>query len=294
MGTANLSPPGEAYPGPRKTLLFRIESVNLDPEGRNESKSGLTQLDSNLKEIAHLDRFLEKTTFVNHAPVFGDRSGLTLFDGAPLVEIKQWPRSLPLGARDRSFGEHGTAYMLCQQELRPNQYVSTNVVYAGTRQRCALRVEEDDGGAWTASLRDNETASVVGILAEGSVVGHISQPGSKAGRLVIWKKSAPVEELRWIPDSSCGTVDSTTADMWRYAVFASNNCYDTKGFLELLGVQQNTSSAGRWMVFDRKSKSALVDRLLSKNARVALSPDGLRYASFEAGELRIYSLPGAH
>jgi len=25
--------------------------------------------------------------------------------------------------------------------------------------------------------------------------------------------------------------------------------------------------------------------------RAALSPDGLRYASFEAGELRIYSLP---
>jgi hypothetical protein len=31
--------------------------------------------------------------------------------------------------------------------------------------------------------------------------------------------------------------------------------------------------------------------LFSRNGRAPLSPDGLHYASFEAGELRIYSLP---
>ena len=171
--------PGEANPGPRDTLLFRFEWVNLDPEGRNESKSGLTQLDANLREVVHLDRFLEKTTFVDHAPVFGDSSRLALFNGVPLTEMRRWPRSLPQGARDRSFGEHGTAYMVCQQELRPNEYVSTNVVCAGAKQRCAMRVEDDDGGAWTVSLRDNETASIIGILADGSVVGHVGHPKAK-------------------------------------------------------------------------------------------------------------------
>jgi len=214
-GNGELVAPGEVSPGPLDTLLFRIESVNLDPEGRNESKSGLAQLDASLKEIVHLDSFLEKTTFVDHAPVFGDPSGLALFNGAPLIEIRRWPRSVPQGVRDRSFGEHGTAYMVCQQELRPNEYVSTNVVYAGAKQRCAMKVEADDGGEWTVSLRDNETASIIGILADGNVVGHISQPESKAGRLVIWKKNRPTEVLRWIPDSSCGSIDSATADMSR-------------------------------------------------------------------------------
>ena len=172
-GNGELVAAGEANPGPRNTLLFRIESVNLDPEGRTESRSGLTQLDVKLKDLVHLDGFLEKTTFVDHAPIFGDPSGLVLFEGAPLTEIRRWPRNLQQGARDRSFGEHGTAYMVCQQELRPNEYVSTNVVYARAKQRCAMRVEADDGG-WTVSLRDNETASIIGIMADGSVVGHIS------------------------------------------------------------------------------------------------------------------------
>jgi hypothetical protein len=34
-----------------------------------------------------------------------------------------------------------------------------------------------------------------------------------------------------------------------------------------------------------------VNQRFPKNGRAALSPDGLHYASFEAGELRIYSLP---
>jgi hypothetical protein len=34
----------------------------------------------------------------------------------------------------------------------------------------------------------------------------------------------------------------------------------------------------------------LVNRSFPKNGRAALSPDGLHYASFEANELRIYTL----
>ena len=37
---------GEATSGPRGTLLFRIQSVNLDQEGRKESKSGVLLLDA--------------------------------------------------------------------------------------------------------------------------------------------------------------------------------------------------------------------------------------------------------
>jgi hypothetical protein len=44
-------------------------------------------------------------------------------------------------------------------------------------------------------------------------------------------------------------------------------------------------------VFDRATKTPIADRLFPRNGRAALSPDGLHYASFEAGELRIYSLP---
>jgi hypothetical protein len=51
------------------------------------------------------------------------------------------------------------------------------------------------------------------------------------------------------------------------------------------------SDNGRWIVFDRKSQTPLVNRSFPRNGRAALSPDGSRYASFEAGELHIYLLP---
>jgi hypothetical protein len=46
----------------------------------------------------------------------------------------------------------------------------------------------------------------------------------------------------------------------------------------------------RWFVFDRRSQIPLVNRAFPKNSRAALSPDENHYASFEANELRIYSL----
>jgi hypothetical protein len=48
------------------------------------------------------------------------------------------------------------------------------------------------------------------------------------------------------------------------------------------------------MIFDAKEQKALVDRTTRENSPMALSLDGLHYASFEAGELRIYSLAGGN
>ncbi len=67
---------GEATTGPNGTLLFRIQSVNLDKEGRNESKSSVLLLDANLQDITRIDRFLDQTTLVGHALIF--QEGFTL------------------------------------------------------------------------------------------------------------------------------------------------------------------------------------------------------------------------
>lgn len=273
---------GEAMAGPGGTLLFRLQSVNLDKEGRSESKSGILLLDANLQDVARLDRFLEQTTFINHDLVF--QQGFTLgqsrtydvLDGAPPSQIKQWKQDWPLDARDRKFGERGIAYMTCQQEVRPNEYVSTGIVYAGARQRCTMNAEGEDGTTWEVRLRDDDTAQILGILVDGSVAGQVSVKESKAGQLVIWKKDQATELLPWIPKDYCGSVQSATADMSRYATFAT--CDDR-------------SDNGRWIVLDRKSQTPIVSRQFPKNGRAALSPDGSRYASFESGELRIYLLP---
>ncbi len=137
---------GEATSGPRGTLLFRIQSVNLDQEGRNESKSGVLLLDAKLRDIARIDRFLEQTTFVDHALVFqegftlGQSRTYDILNGSLPLQTKRWQQDWPIDARDRRFGEHGLAYMVCQQELKPNEYVSTGVVYAGAKQRCKMTV----------------------------------------------------------------------------------------------------------------------------------------------------------
>ena len=138
-----------------------------------------------------------------------------------------------------------------------------------------MTAEGDDHSIWKVPLRDGETAEILGLLAEGSVVGHVSGKETKGGQLVIWKKDQASEVLPWIPKDFCGSVQSATADMSRYAAFAT--CDDR-------------SDDGRWFVFDRRSQTPLVNRAFPKNGRAALSPDGSRYASFESGELRIYSL----
>jgi hypothetical protein len=278
---------GKATAGPGGTLLFGIQSVNLNKEGTNESKSGVLLLDENLHDVTRIDRFLEQTTFNDHALVFqegftlGQSRAYDILDGSPPLQTKRWQQDWPMDARDRKFGEHGLAYMVCQQELRPNEYVSTGIIYAGAKQRCKMVAEGEDRASWEVSLKDGETAVIVGLLADGSVVGQIrgAEKGDNAGRLVIWKKDKTTESLPWIPRDNCGSIQSATTDMSRYAAFAT--CDDR-------------SDSGRWIVFDRRLPTPLVNRVFPKNARAALSPDGLHYASFESGELRVYSLPKLH
>src|ERR1700694_298928 len=123
---------GEGRSGPGETLLFRIEEAG-------NSKSGVLLLDANLSDVARINRFLEQSTFVNHALVFQDGFTLTgprnysVLDGSPPVEVLHWTKDWPVGTMDRKFGDRGLAYMFCQQELHPNVFESTNVVYAGAR-----------------------------------------------------------------------------------------------------------------------------------------------------------------
>ena len=91
-GYGELVAEGEATAGPGGTLLFRMQSVNLDKEGTNESKSGVLLLDANLQDIARIDRFLEQTTFVDHALVFqegftlGQSRTYDILDGSPPLQ----------------------------------------------------------------------------------------------------------------------------------------------------------------------------------------------------------------
>lgn len=290
-GNGEIVADGEGKPGPRGTLLFRIESVNLDEEGRHESKSGVLLLDANFKDVARLGRFLEQTTFVNHALVF--QEGFTLrgprtysvMDGDPPVETEKWQEDWPPGTMDRKFGDHGLAFMFCQQELRPNEYVSSNVVHAGVKYRCTVNAISKNAMSWNAALKDGETAAVVGLLADGSVVGIINARKNQAGQLVIWRKDKPAEALSWIPARYEGSIESATDDMSRYATFATDD--------DVRCEEEGThcSNDGHWMVFDRRSPTPIANRIFPKNGRAALSPDGMHYASFESGELRIYSLP---
>lgn len=295
-GNGELVADGEAMAGTNGTLLVRIESVNLDREGRQESKSGVRLLDANLKDVAQFDGFLEQTTLVDHALVFqngftlnGPRS-YSLFDGPGAKESSHRQIDWPAGAMDRKFGEHGFAFMECEQELRPGQYTSSNVVHAGAKFRCVLNALTEDRSVWTVPLKGGETAALVGILADGSVVGQVHMKGSMVRRLIIWKKGGYSEILPWLPSQFEGTVDTATPDFSRYASFATNGTKPCNLIERVLGSTCNENVDGRWFIFDRRSQIPLVSRVFPKNGRAALSPKGDHYASFESNELRIYSL----
>ncbi|MEO6805888.1 MAG: hypothetical protein ABI286_05625 [Edaphobacter sp.] len=223
---------------------------------------------------------------MNHALVFqegftqnGPRT-YSVLDGIPPRETERWQEDWPVGTMDRKFGEHTIAFMLCQQELR-----TSNIIYAGAKRHCAMELKARDGAVWESPLQQNETAAIVGVLANGSVVGQINVPRRKAGQLVLWQKGQPAELLPWIPQNYSGSVESSVADMSRYAVFA----IDDDPRCEEQGT--HCSDDGRWIVFDRRSQTPIMNRVFPKSGRAALSPDGLHYASFESGQLRIYSLP---
>ncbi len=291
-GNGEIVADGEAEAGPGGTLLFRLQSVNLDPQGADESKSAVILLDVKLRDVVRFDRFLEQTTFVDHALVF--QKGFTLngprtysvLNGSPPAEAQRWTQDWPVGTMDRKFGEHQLAYMLCRQELRPNVYSSTNIVYSGTKRQCSMNVESADHADWSVSLKEEGTAALVGFLNDGSVAGQMNVKGSPAGRLVIWKKDhTATEPLPWIPPNYSGSVVSATSDLSRYATFATHESASCENF------GKRCSETGDWIVFDRRSPRPIVNRPFPKNGRAALSPDGLHYASFESGEFRLYSLP---
>jgi hypothetical protein len=295
-GNGELVADGEAMPGPNGTLLVRIESVNLDEEGRHESESGVRLLDANLKDVAQINRFLEQTTFVDHALVFQDGFTLSgprtysILDGVGPKEIAHRQVDWPMGAMDRKFGEHGFAFMLCGQELRPGGYTNTNVVHSGAKFRCALTALGEDGNLWTAPLQDGETASIVGLLADGSVAGQVHVKNSNAGQLVIWRKSGQPEVLPWLPPLFEGTVDTATHDLSRYATLVTNDAHPCNPMGRVLGTPCDEGGDGRFFVFDRSSQFPVVNRRFPNSGRAALAPDGLHYASFEANQLRIYTL----
>jgi hypothetical protein len=95
-GYGELVAEGEATTGPGGTLLFRMQSVKLDKEGKTESKSAVLLLDANLQDIARIDRFLEQTTFNDHALVFqegftlGQSRTYDILDGSPPLQTKRW------------------------------------------------------------------------------------------------------------------------------------------------------------------------------------------------------------
>jgi hypothetical protein len=299
-GNGEIVTGGEGIPGPNGTLLIRIESVNLDKEGQHESKSGVLLLDANLKDVAQLDGFLEQTTLVDHALVFQKGLALTgprtysILDGAGPKEIAQRQVDWPTGAMDRKFGEHGFAFMLCGQQLRHGEYTSTNVVHEGAKFRCSLNAQGEDGKVWAIPLEDGETAALVGLLGDGSVVGQVQVKGSNGGRLVIWRKDGHPEALPWLTPQFEGNVDTATRGFSRYASFATNDGRPCNPIAKLLGTACDEGGKGRWLVFDRSSHTPVVNRTFPKNGRAALSPDGFHYASFESSELRIYSLPASH
>ena len=295
-GNGEVVADGEAMPGPNGTLLVRIESVNLDEEGRHESESGVRLLDANLKDVAQINRFLEQTTFVDHALVFQDGFTLngprtySILDGAGPKEIAHRQVDWPTRAMDRKFGEHGFAFVLCGQELRPGEYANTKVVHVGAKFRCALNALGDNGHPWSAPLQDGETASIVGLLNDGSVAGQVHGENSSAGRLVIWGKGGQSEVLPWLPPLFEGTIDTATPDLSRYATFATNDAHPCNPIGRVLGTACDEGGDGRFFVFDRSSQFPIVNRGFPKNGRAAMAPDGLHYASFESNELRIYSL----
>jgi hypothetical protein len=237
-------------------------------------------LDADLKDIARIDRLREHDPLLDTALVFqegfvmnGPRT-YDIFDGKPPVQVNRVTQDWPMGTMNRRLDSRGLAYIECQQELGPNQYGSSNVIYSGAHRRCTMTAKSFDGQTWSTPLKQDEVAEIIDILDDGSVAG-IVRSKSNADQLVIWKKDQPSQSLGWFPVGYDTKLQDANKGMSRYMGSGAN------------------SDGGPWelRIFDRSSKTPLVSRAIAKSSRAALSPDGLRYATFENGELRIYSLP---
>lgn len=296
-GNGEIVADGEAAPGPNNTLLLRLQSVNLDPQGRTESKSTVLLLDRDLKEVGRIERFLDEITFVNHDLVFHTGSFLgpqtySILGGPALEPVAHREVSWPTGTRDSKFGEHGFAFMLCSQELSPGEYRATSGVVAGAKQRCTMNALDEQGNSWSAGLQDDEVAEIVGLLSDSEIAAIIRGRGPE--KLVVWKKGNGPSPLPWLPKNFDGRVDSSTPDLSRYASLATNDDSSCNVLMKVLSIPCGGNAGGRFFVFDSKSSTPLVDRGLSEYAKAALAPDGMHYASFESSELRIYPLSPMH
>jgi len=284
--------PGEALPGPGGTLAFRLQSVSLTPDGTKSSPSAIVLLNEKLEEAGRVERFLLQSTFASRTLVFSaPNNQYSLFAGAPPRETQSWQQDLPIDARSRDFGETGVAFSRCQQELQPNQYASSRVIHAGAQLRCSVNFQSYEGWQWEIPLRDGQTVLVLGQPAQGGFLGRLHTPQDQSERLILWRQNRPPEELPWPTRAGCFEMISSTATASRYIALESESCSSDARLLSSLGAGAPPAASRRLFVFDRSSGTPLVDRQFPSNGRVALSPDGARLASFEAGELRIYELP---
>ncbi len=283
-GGDELVAPGDAMPAGYGLLAFRIEEAG-------NSKSGLILLDSELKDAGRIDRLLERKTMAfDTALVFQEGFVLQgprnydVFDGRNSVPTARTTVEWPVGTMDRKVGSGGTAaYFACQQELENNVYRSSEVIYSGAHRRCVLTVLDPKGVQWTTPLAQDQVGQIVGISTDGRVLGIARTRNVE--QVLVWSHGGGSKVLPWFPVGYETDLQSGSADMRRYAGYGvrekSHPC-------ALIGV--GCHEKGRLMIFDQGEPLALVDRAFGAGDRAAISPDGIRYATFEAGELRIYEL----
>lgn len=279
---------GEIGQGPGGTLLIRIE------EARG-AKSGVRLLDDQLHDADQMDRFMETRSVIDHSLVF--QEGLVshgprtydVFDETPLRQIRRVAVDWPTGSMGERVGARASAYVLCTQELVPGEYKFTNVIYSGAHRRCEVKVETADGARWAAALKQDEVAELLGTLDDGELAAIVRGP-RKPEELVLWSKSSPVQLLPWFPGGYETKLDSVAGMMDRYVGVGAR---DDGPLCGAVGISCGEKAPRRLMIFDRCSKTPLVDRTFGSSSRAGLAPDGAHYATFESGELRIYSLSGA-
>jgi len=245
---------GEAFPGAGHTLNFRVEEAGT-------SKSGIWIFDEELNEVGRIDRFIETPALLDRSLVFqegvvwnGPRT-YGIVTGKAFTPADRITQTWPVGTMDRKIGVHGTAYIQCQQEIKPGQYQPSNVVYAGANRRCVLNAVGADGESWSSPLEQNQVAEVLGMLDDGRVAGLV-RDGRAAEQIVVWKKGEPAE------GRLCAAVD----------LFCPS------------------PEDRRLMIFDQTQPLPLVSRSFIESDRAAIAPDGKHYATLESGELRIYPL----
>jgi hypothetical protein len=187
---------------------------------------------------------------------------------------------------DRKIGVHGTAYIQCQQEIKPGQYQPSNVVYAGANRRCVLNAVGADGESWSSPLEQNQVAEVLGMLDDGRVAGLV-RDGRAAEQIVVWKKGEPARVLPWFPGGYETEIESAAEDMSRYEGYGA----PAEGRLcAAVDLFCPSPEDRRLMIFDQTQPLPLVSRSFIESDRAAIAPDGKHYATLESGELRIYPL----